>query len=69
MNTDIEILMLKIHIVYHEKLPTTNVFLTNQNDIKKTIRELAEKSETNIDEWNVREIIKGVPFIADMHVT
>jgi hypothetical protein len=66
METEMEIIMLKIYVIYHNHFADTNVFLTNSNDIKDTIKELAHKSETDVKEWHVKEIMENVPFKANM---
>ncbi len=58
--------MLVIYVVHHNELEDCNIFFTDEALAKQKIIELAQETETDIKEWNIRVFKEGVKFWADM---
>jgi hypothetical protein len=63
-----DIVMFKMYLIYNEELTDTNVILTDKGDIEDKIKELADKSDTDISEWKYKEIMEGVPFKGNLNM-
>jgi hypothetical protein len=58
--------MFLIYVVHHNLLEDCNIFFRDEASAKQKIIELAEETETDINEWNIRVFTEGEKFWADM---
>ena len=56
-----------IYVIYHDTFENTNVFTTNYNKIPYIVKKLAEDNQTDIKEWQYREIPEEEFFVAVMN--
>jgi hypothetical protein len=58
--------MLTIYVVYHNTLEDTNVFFLSLQEARDSITQLAQETETDVSEWNIRRLREGVKFGGDL---
>jgi hypothetical protein len=58
--------MLTIYVIYHNTFEDTNIFFLNLQEAKDGIARLANETETDLSEWNIRKLQEGTKFGGDL---
>jgi len=58
--------MLTIYVVYHKTFDDTNVFFSSLQEARDGITQLAQETETDVSEWNIRRLREEVKFGGDL---
>lgn len=57
--------MITIYVLFHSQLEDTNIFTTKKERVEDLMKSMAEKTNTNISDWEVREFIEEQEFEAN----